>query len=49
MDLTIIYGDDQATQNLLRTGQNGRMRTNAANVLPETPNCRQQPCYFLGE
>ncbi|KAJ6633147.1 Peroxidase [Pseudolycoriella hygida] len=49
MDLTIVYGDDQATQNRLRSRQSGRMITNAANVLPETPNCRQQPCYFLGD
>lgn len=49
MDLTIVYGDDIATQNLLRTRSRGQMKTNTANVLPVTPNCQQQPCYFLGE
>ncbi|KAG4071508.1 hypothetical protein HA402_011662 [Bradysia odoriphaga] len=49
MDLTIIYGDSLATQNRLRTRQNGRMTTNAGNVLPVTPNCQRQPCYFLGD
>lgn len=49
MDLTIIYGDSLATQNRLRSKQNGRMLTNAANVLPVTPNCQKQPCYFLGD
>lgn len=48
MDLTIIYGDDQATENRLRTRQGGKMKTNWANVLPEDPNCQSPPCYFLG-
>lgn len=49
LDLTTIFGDDMATQNQLRTRNRGQMLTNQANVLPVTPNCRQQPCYFIGE
>lgn len=49
MDLTIVYGDDQDTVNRLRTRSGGQMITNPGNVLPVTPNCQQQPCYFLGE
>jgi len=47
LDLTIIYGDDLATLNNLRTGNLGQLKTSAGNVLPVTPNCVQDPCYFF--
>ncbi|KAJ6643964.1 Peroxidase [Pseudolycoriella hygida] len=49
LDLSIIYGDDLATQKRLRSKKQGRLITNAGNVLPEIPKCPQQPCYFLGD
>ncbi|KAG4078179.1 hypothetical protein HA402_002231 [Bradysia odoriphaga] len=49
LDLTIVYGDDKATENRLRSRKDGQILTNANNVLPERSPCSQRPCYFLGD
>ncbi|XP_037027256.1 peroxidase-like [Bradysia coprophila] len=49
LDLTIVYGDDKATENRLRSRKDGQILTNAKNVLPERSPCSQSPCYFLGD
>ena len=49
LDLTIVYGDDMATLNRLRTKESGKLKTNKQNVLPLLDGCVEEPCYTLGD